>query len=97
MVSPQQRLQIALVVGPARNEWNYVVYFVGGIQQVAAALRIARVDAAASTPPFLGGGDSLRLERRDALPPRSGRCSAAPRAWAWRLWQVARCCGDDAS
>ena len=93
MVRPQERLQIALVVRAAFRQWNAMIYFVGGIEQVTAALRIVRIDTAARTPPLLRSSDIFGLEGRDALPPRCGRCSAARRALAWLLWQVAGRCG----
>ena len=82
MVRPQERLQIALVVRAAFRQWNAMIYFVGGIEQETAALRIVRIDTAARTPPILRRSDIFGLEWCDASPSRCSRRAAVSSAWA---------------
>ncbi len=82
MVRPQECLQIALVVRTPRGQRPNVVYLVGLIEKVTAALRIVRIDTAARTSPCLRRSDPLRLEWCAASPPRCSRRGTMASAWA---------------
>ena len=82
MVRPQERLQIALVVRAAGAQWSNVIYFMGFIEQVVAALRVARIDTATCAAAILFAWTGVQRRRLAAV--GAAVCSAPRLGMRWR-------------